>query len=138
MKMTVNPNFVSVIRLTTSGIASSMGFDLEEIEDIKVAISEACTNAIKHSKQDEFELTFYVYNDKLTMEVKDEGIGYDVKSVASPNLKEPKENGLGLFIIQSLMDDVEINSCEECGTIIRITKWLELNNDESFIHRKKI
>ena len=50
MKLTSNPNFVSVIRLTVSGIASKIGFSFDEIEDLKVSISEACTNAIKHSK----------------------------------------------------------------------------------------
>ena len=122
MNMSVNPDFVSVIRLTLSGVASRIGFSLDDIEDMKVCVSEACTNAIKHSKKDEFQVKFYVYPDRLTIEVLDDGIGYDVDSLASPDLKNPKTNGLGIFIIKTLMDEVEIKSCDKCGTIIKMTK----------------
>ena len=54
MEIASNPQYVSVIRLTTSGIANKIGFCLEDIEDIKVAVSEACTNAIKHSLDNNF------------------------------------------------------------------------------------
>ena len=120
MNMSVNPDFVSVIRLTLSGVASRIGFSLDDIEDMKVCVSEACTNAIKHSKKDEFQVKFYVYPDRLTIEVLDDGIGYDVDSLASPDLKNPKTSGLGIFIIKTLMDEVEIKSCDK------------------FNHRKKI
>ena len=122
MNMSVNPDFVSVIRLTLSGVASRIGFSLDDIEDMKVCVSEACTNAIKHSKKDEFQVKFYVYPDRLTIEVLDDGIGYDVDSLASPDLKNPKTSGLGTFIIKTLMDEVEIKSCDKCGTIIKMTK----------------
>lgn len=122
MNMSVNPDFVSVIRLTLSGIASKIGFSLDDIEDMKVCVSEACTNAIKHSDKDEFQIKFYVYPDKLTIEVSDDGTGYDVDSLASPDLKNPKTSGLGIFIIKTLMDEVEIKSCNKCGTVIKMTK----------------
>ena len=122
MNMSVNPDFVSVIRLTLSGVASRIGFSLDDIEDMKVCVSEACTNAIKHSKKDEFQVKFYVYPDRLTIEVLDDGIGYDVDSLASPDLKNPKTSGLGIFIIKTLMDEVEIKSCDKYGTIIKMTK----------------
>ena len=122
MNMSVNPDFVSVIRLTLSGVASRIGFSLDDIEDMKVCVSEACTNAIKHSKKDEFQVKFYVYPDRLTIEVLDDGIGYDVDSLASPDLKNPKTSGLGIFIIKTLMDEVEIKSCNKCGTVIKMTK----------------
>lgn len=122
MNMSVNPDFVSVIRLTLSGVASRIGFSLDDIEDMKVCVSEACTNSIKHSKKDEFQVKFYVYPDRLTIEVLDDGIGYDVDSLASPDLKNPKTSGLGIFIIKTLMDEVEIKSCDKCGTIIKMTK----------------
>ena len=50
MEISANPDFVSIIRLTTSGIANKIGFSIDDIEDMKVAVSEACTNAIKHSE----------------------------------------------------------------------------------------
>ncbi len=124
MNMSSNPNFVSVVRLTTSGIASKMGFTLDDIEDLKVSISEACTNAIKHSKEMNFEVNFYMYKDRLTVEVKDKGIGYDMDSVATPDLSDPKTSGLGLFIIKTLMDEVDVCTCNGNGTAIKMTKMV--------------
>ncbi len=124
MEISSNPEYVGIIRLTTSGIANKIGFSIGDIEDIKVAVSEACTNAIKHSNDNKFFITFYILENGLAIEIEDKGKGYDVESLHQPDLNNPKESGLGLFIIQSLMDEVNIESKENKGTIIKMTKYL--------------
>lgn len=124
MEITSNPEYVGIIRLTTSGIANKIGFSIDDIEDMKVAVSEACTNAIKHSNNDVFNITFSMLENGLTIEIQDNGRGYDVENTVQPDLENPKENGLGLFIIQTLMDDVSIESKENKGTIVKMTKYL--------------
>ena len=128
MEIASNPHYVSVVRLTTSGIANKIGFCLDDIEDIKVAVSEACTNAIKHSLDNKFYVEYTIFENGLTIEVIDNGKGYNVDSVDKPNLNEPKESGLGLFIIESLMDDVKIKSDLNRGTSIKMTKYLGVDN----------
>ena len=128
MEIASNPQYVSVVRLTTSGIANKIGFCLEGIEDIKVAVSEACTNAIKHSLDNRFSVEYTIFESGLTIQITDSGKGYDVDAVSKPNLEEPKESGLGLFIIQSLMDEVDIKSDIDHGTIIKMTKYLGVDN----------
>ena len=128
MEIASNPQYVSVIRLSTSGIANKIGFCLEDIEDIKVAVSEACTNAIKHSLDNKFSVEYTIFENGLTITIIDSGKGYDVDSIDVPNLEEPKESGLGLFIIQSLMDEVEIKSNINYGTVIKMTKYLGVDN----------
>ena len=128
MEIASNPQYVSVIRLTTSGIANKIGFCLEDIEDIKVAVSEACTNAIKHSLDNKFSVEYTIFENGLTITIIDSGKGYDVDSIDVPNLEEPKESGLGLFIIQSLMDEVEIKSNINYLTVIKMTKYLGVDN----------
>ena len=128
MEIASNPQYVSVIRLTTSGIANKIGFCLEDIEDIKVAVSEACTNDIKHSLDNKFSVEYTIFENGLTITIIDSGKGYDVDSIDVPNLEEPKESGLGLFIIQSLMDEVEIKSNINYGTVIKMTKYLGVDN----------
>ena len=128
MEIASNPQYVSVIRLTTSGIANKIGFCLEDIEDIKVAVSEACTNAIKHSLDNKFSVEYTIFENGLTITIIDSGKGYDVDSIDVPNLEEPKESGLGLFIIQSLMDEVEIKSNINYGTVTKMTKYLGVDN----------
>lgn len=124
MEINSNPEYVGIIRLTTSGIANKIGFSIDDIEDMKVAVSEACTNAIKHSNDNVFNITFSILENGLTIEIQDNGKGYDIENALQPDLENPKENGLGLFIIQTLMDDVSIESKENQGTIVRMTKYL--------------
>ena len=128
MEIASNPQYVSVVRLTTSGIANKIGFCLDDIEDIKVAVSEACTNAIKHSLDNKFSVEYTIFENGLTIGITDSGKGYDVNSIDEPNLEEPKESGLGLFIIQSLMDEVDIKSNINYGTVIKMTKYLGVDN----------
>lgn len=124
MEISANPEYVSIIRLTTSGIANKVGFCLNDIEDLKVAISEACTNAIKHSLEDRFTIIYTMIEKGLTIEIIDNGKGYNTKEVSEPDLDNLKESGMGLFIIESLMDEVNVESTEGKGTSIKMTKYL--------------
>ena len=124
MEISANPEYVSIIRLTTSGIANKVGFCLDDIEDLKVAISEACTNAIKHSLEDRFTIIYTMIEKGLTIEIIDNGKGYNTKEVSEPDLDNLKESGTGLFIIESLMDEVNVESTEGKGTSIKMTKYL--------------
>ena len=124
MEITANPAYVSIIRLTTSGIANKVGFCMDDIEDLKVAVSEACTNAIKHSSDDRFTIIYTMIEKGLTIEIIDNGKGYNTKEVSEPDLDNLKESGMGLFIIESLMDKVNVESTEGKGTSIKMTKYL--------------
>lgn len=120
--------YVSVVRLTTSAIASRMGFDIEEIEDIKVAIAEACTNTLEHGLDNEgknFDIDFDMYVDKLAITVKDAGKGFNVENVKELKVEDLGEGGLGIFIINSLMDEVEIIGDGEKSTEIRMIKYIK-------------
>ena len=124
MEISANPEYVSIIRLAISGIANKIGFCLDDIEDLKVAISEACTNAIKHSLEDRFTIIYTMIEKGLTIEIIDNGKGYNTKEVSEPDLDNLKESGMGLFIIESLMDEVNVESTEGKGTSIKMTKYL--------------
>lgn len=124
MEIPANPDYVSILRLTTSGIANKLGFSMDDIEDMKVAVSEACTNAVKHSEDNKVNIKFNLLENGIEIEIKDNGKGYDVASIETPDLSNPKESGLGLFIIQTLMDEVSIESKGNQGTTIKMTKYL--------------
>lgn len=117
--------YVSIARLTASVLANKIGFDIEEIEDIKVAVGEACNNAVLHGKSsDTCDINFSVLEDCFQVEIIDSGKGFDMEEYKEPDLNNPKENGLGLFIMKSLMDDVEIKSTNGEGTYIKLVKYL--------------
>lgn len=138
MRIPAKAEYVGVVRLTISGIASRMGFTYEDIEDMKIAISEAVTNVVKHAyeTQEPGELTigFGVYENKVEMMVADRGESFnfnEVKDRIGPMtvmsevkpVTQMREGGFGLYLINALMDKVEINN--EDGVIVLMTKYLE-------------
>ncbi|MGX6445566.1 anti-sigma B factor RsbW [Neobacillus sp. K501] len=120
MKIPAKAEYVGVIRLTISGIASRIGFTYEEIEDIKIAVSEACTNAVQHAypngEKGEVIVGFGIYEDKLETMVADSGQSFDffqMKDALGPytessTVEELTEGGLGLYLIRTLMDEVRV------------------------------
>ena len=126
VKMTLpcKGEYVGVARLTLSAIANRMGFNREEIEDIKVAVAEGCTNAIKHGLDEKFHLDIEVFEDRLKICIQDSGKGYNVDEISTPDLENPKEGGLGIFIIKTLMDEVELYSKIGEGSQIKMVKYL--------------
>ncbi len=125
LKIPAQSKYVSLVRLTVASIANNMGFNMEEIDDIKVAVGEACSNAIIHGKSDDIvDIIFSVKEDKLIVEIIDSGDGFIVQKYEKPDLDNPKETGLGIFIIKTLMDDVSIESKVGEGTKIKMIKNL--------------
>lgn len=120
------PEYVSVARLTASFVANKMGFDIEAIEDIKLAVGEACNNAVLHSgSKDTYNLEFRQSEETLFVEIKDFGNGFNINEYHEPSLEEPQESGLGLFIIKSLMDEVIVETEKGSGTKIIMSKIVE-------------
>lgn len=97
------PDYISLVRLTASAIAHNLRLNIDEMEDIKVCIGEACVNVINQNCKDEISIQFLVEENKLTIKVK------DVQKDAVNDSNGFKESELGLLIIKSLMDEVEFN-----------------------------
>jgi serine/threonine-protein kinase RsbW len=117
--------WVGVARLAVAGIASRLQFSIEDIEDLKLAVAEACTNCIQHATGGEsVSITCQIFNDKIVVKVEDMGGGASAADLAPKRLGEPKVGGLGVFLIRSLMDDVEYELNPESGTKLTMTKFL--------------
>ncbi|MGC6367811.1 MAG: ATP-binding protein [Candidatus Marinamargulisbacteria bacterium] len=130
-------DYVGVVRLAVSGLATRMNFSIEEIEDIKIAVSEACTNSVQYAFDDPSEqrvfITFNLFKDKLEIIVKDHGKGFEVETLERTPIEERKldeidENvprlGLGITFIKSLMDETNITSQIGGGTTIQMAKHI--------------
>jgi serine/threonine-protein kinase RsbW len=78
---------------------------------VELAVSEACTNVIKHAftsaAEDKLTITFAIFKKKLIIIVKDQGPGYDINTIPQPDFDQHPEGGYGIFIIKSMMDEVE-------------------------------
>ncbi|TDL30505.1 anti-sigma B factor RsbW [Jeotgalibacillus sp. S-D1] len=135
MKIPAKAQYVGVMRLTISGIASRMGFSYDDIEDLKIASSEAITNAVQHAYREddngEVVVGFALYRDKLEVIVADHGSSFDFMKIKeevgpydeSSSVDMLREGGLGLYLIESLMDEVKIHHKE--GVTVFMTKYIE-------------
>ena len=126
------PEYVGAVRLAISLVASNAGFDIEAIEDIKVAVSEACTNIVRHGCTEfndgehiEYNVDCEIEKDKLSIIIDDNGVGYDLNKYKEPKIPAETAGGLGIFIIRALMDEVEVESEEGIGTHIRMVKYIQ-------------
>ncbi len=115
--------YVSCARLTVTSIAAVAGFDIEKVEDIRLAVGEACNNAVLHSNgSDSIEISLEFDNPRITISVKDDGDGFVLDRENEELDKEYNGSGLGIYIIKSLMDDVNIVSEKNLGTCITMVK----------------
>jgi serine/threonine-protein kinase RsbW len=121
--------WLTVVRLTISGVASRLGASYDEVDDIKVAVSEACTNAIDHAYPGQergggtITVRCHATEGGLRVEVADGGCGFDPANVQVVDETAPeKRGGLGLFLIRKLMDEVEVSSCPGGGTRVTMAK----------------
>jgi serine/threonine-protein kinase RsbW len=145
MNVPAKPDYVGVVRLTISGLANRMGFSFDEIEDIKIAVSEACTNVVNHAYKDDevkgqVRIGCNIFEDSLEITVVDEGKSFDVETISEnlgpvdgKTVDQLNEGGLGLFLIDTLMDKVEIKS--EAGVAVTMTKYLHRDEVEEHVDR---
>lgn len=133
MKSPAKPEYVGIIRLTLSGIASKMGYSYDDIEDLKIAVSEACTNAVQHAykldKSGEVSVRFGVFEDRLEIVVADQGDSFDIRDPEALGPYSPEhtvdqlsEGGLGLYLMETLMDEVNVQI--DSGVTVSMTKFL--------------
>jgi len=114
----VNSAYVSSARLTASSIANRIKFDIDEIEDMKTAVSEACTYIIKRSAgftENHFEICFLPGPDEMTVEI----VAQDSKSDDWP--EDPDEE-MSLMMIKALVDKFEISKEKENHVTITMVK----------------
>ncbi len=123
------PEYISLARYSASVMANSANLNIDEIEDIRVALSEACANAIQYGCEtcDYYEVVMELQEGELLITVTDHGQGYDYKQVKEPVIGE-QVGGFGLYLIRSLMDNLEIDSNIGEGTTVKIHKLLRESN----------
>jgi serine/threonine-protein kinase RsbW len=124
LRIPCSAEYVSVARLAVSAVASRMDFGVDALDDLKLAVGEACANAIQHAAEGEIAIVCTLEPDRLVISVRDCGVGFDPKSARSRPADELPDGGLGLILIQALMDEVHIQSDREHGTEVRMVKRL--------------
>jgi serine/threonine-protein kinase RsbW len=123
--------YVSLGRLALSGmLRSSGGYSEDAVADLKLALTEACSNSVRHAydhDEGQVHLEFTVGRDCVTVLIRDEGGGFheddddceDCRSVAGVQLAE---GGMGISIIRAVVDGFDLRKPDEGGTVLVLTK----------------
>lgn len=121
-------------RIAVAAFASQLDPTIEEIADIKTAVSEAVTNSIIHGYENAegiVKLHCMLKDNNLIVEVSDTGVGIDDINIAKEPLYTSKPNlersGMGFTIMQSFMDDLKIESVINLGTKVTMKKEIKRN-----------
>jgi serine/threonine-protein kinase RsbW len=116
---------------------SEVGVSEDSVHDISVALTEACTNVLKHSGPgDEYEVSVEVDGDQCVIRVVDTGRGFDSTSLGLADADVSAERGRGIQLMRALVDQVRFISKPEAGTIVHLEKTLQYE-DGSFVRRSR-
>ncbi|MGZ4104229.1 MAG: ATP-binding protein [Actinomycetota bacterium] len=123
--------YIAMARMFAAAVARHFGCEEDAVEDLKVAVSEACTNSVKaHADartNDPIELFACVRDEHVEFEIVDAGIGIDVERhlAVTEGVGTPPaglyEGSLGLTLIRALFPDAEIARNSDRGTTVRFT-----------------
>lgn len=128
-------------RIAVAAFASQLDPTIEELSDIKTAVSEAVTNCIIHGYEDSYgivKIISKIRNNTIEIEISDNGKGIENVELARKPLYTSKSNiersGMGFTIMESFMDDVHIESVLDLGTKIIMKKTIgKIEKNDSYI-----
>lgn len=121
LTMPARPEGVGVVRQALAGMADALDFDAAVLADMKMAVTEACTNVVVHAYEDEgvLEVELAAEETGLTIVVRDHGSGIQPRPARTS--AEPPALGLGLPLIAALSDAFELKGSAGNGTEVRMT-----------------
>ena len=123
------PEYITLSRLALTGLARVRPLAEDVLADLKLALTEACSNSVRHANDDgegHVEISFELRDDRLVVEVADDGTGFEPDGAGRElGGDELAEGGLGIAIIRSIADEVEIGGgAGGRGSRLRFTKLL--------------
>jgi len=132
IEMPSQTDYISLIRQFVGGLAYKAGFNKEDIEKIELAIDEACTNVLQHSYKFEsdkrYDIEIEIKNSKLDIIITDNGdpFFFDVNEEqdTDKHISELKVGGLGIYIMQQVMDEVKYESGNGRANVLRMVKYI--------------
>ncbi len=118
--------YITLGRLALTGLGRLHDLSEETLGDLKLALTEACTNSVRHAygdREGSVEILYELHPDRLVIEVGDEGPGFTPPE-GGPGDEELSEGGLGIAIIRALTDDFSLADGEGGGSRLRFVKRL--------------
>lgn len=127
-------------RITVAAFAAQLDPTIEEISDIKTAVSEAVTNSIIHgyeNKEGIIKIVAYLFENAIRIEISDQGKGIEDIDIAREPLYTTKpdleRSGMGFTIMDSFMDELKIESVVGMGTKVTMEKRIKVKSEKEEI-----
>lgn len=128
LRIPAKPEYITLVRLALSGLARLRPLDEETLGDLKLAVTEACSNSVRHGygngQEGTVQVSYELHSDRLVVEVVDDGPGFDPNRPFGKG-EDLSEGGLGIAIIKSVADEFEAGERREGGgSRLRFVKFL--------------
>jgi serine/threonine-protein kinase RsbW len=129
LRIPAKAEYITLCRLALSGLAQLRDISEDTMADLKLALTEAVSNSVRHGYGDKgdghVDITYELHTDRLGIQVVDDGDGFDPDEAPSYDGKELSEGGLGIAIIRTIADEFEIDSKPGArGSRLRFVKLL--------------
>lgn len=129
LRIPAKAEYVTLCRLALTGLAQLRAMDDATVADIKLALTEAVSNSVRHAYDDStdghVDIRYELHPDRLDIEVVDDGAGFDPDEPPALEGEELSEGGLGIAIIRTIADEFEIDSKPGVrGSRLRFAKLL--------------
>jgi serine/threonine-protein kinase RsbW len=123
------PEYITLSRLALSGLSRVRALPDDTLADLKLALTEACSNSVRHAYdhgEGHVDISFELLDDRLIVEVADDGSGFEPDDAGkNGDESELSEGGLGIAIIRSIADEIEIGGGPDGrGSRLRFVKLL--------------
>jgi len=122
------PDYLLLARLALSGLVRELAVDEEMVADLKLAVTEACGNAVRHAYPDgvgEVSVRYLVADGALEMIVEDQGGGFEPGEQVGEPSPGPRESGMGMAIMSEIVDELDVRTAADGrGTVVRMLKRL--------------
>ena len=120
--------YITLCRLALTGISRLRPLSEETLADLKLALTEACSNSVRHAYGDgdgRVEIVYELEPDRLAIEVTDDGAGFEPRRPLGGGVDELSEGGLGIAIIRAIADEFELGAKPDGpGSRLRFVKLL--------------
>ena len=113
-----SPEYVMIARLVAGQVGRLAGFEPEDVYDLKLAVTEAATNVIRHAAVDSYEIQYRALLRAVEITVTDAGGGFSVSNLTDV---PDEQGGFGLTVIQNLVDELVLDS-GDYGTRLKIVR----------------
>lgn len=129
-----DPQYLCVVREVTAKMGQMHGLGVETVEQIRLAVDEACANVIKYAyggnADKQIVVRYHVAPERFEVVIEDSGIKADPGAVMGRKLEDVRPGGLGIHFIKRCFDVFEFDARKKIGNRLRLVRYLKERNED--------